>query len=186
MRTYYRASGGLDAAVQGLIFWAVLLTSPIWIVGIGGLVAYEHFIDEPKRARVNAAQMEASKPAREAARLAELQAKEYAAIRWDDARPTELQAKKDAAREAARLAKLQAKKDAAREAARLAELQAKEDAAIRWDAAQKAPWPLIKCDAARASLSTNTSMAQHGYGQTWADRALTDQETLAAHCIGNP
>ena len=180
MRTYYRASGGLDAAVQGLIFWAVLLTSPIWIVGIGGLMAYEHFIDEPKRARVNAAQMEASKPAREAARLAELQAKEYAAIRWDAARPTELQAKKDAAREAARLAKLQAKKDAAREAARLAELQAKEDAT------QKAPWPSIKCDAARASLSTNTSMAQHGYGQTWADRALTDQAALAAHCEGNP
>ena len=136
MRTYYRASGGLDAAVQGLIFWAVLLTSTSWIVGIGGLVAYEHFIDEPKRARVNAAQMEASKPAREAARLAELQAKKDAAIRWDDA--------------------------------------------------QRAPWPSIKCDAARASLSTNTRMARHGYGQTWADRALTDQATLAAHCKGNP
>ena len=33
MRTYYRASGGADAAIQGLIFWAVLLTSPVWIVG---------------------------------------------------------------------------------------------------------------------------------------------------------
>jgi hypothetical protein len=35
MRTYYRASGGVDGAIQTLLFWAVLLTAPIWIPAIG-------------------------------------------------------------------------------------------------------------------------------------------------------
>jgi len=41
MRTYYRASGGVDGAIQTLLFWAVILTAPIWVPVIGLIVLYE-------------------------------------------------------------------------------------------------------------------------------------------------
>jgi len=41
MRTYYRATGGVDGAIQTLLFWAVILTAPIWVPVIGLIVLYE-------------------------------------------------------------------------------------------------------------------------------------------------
>lgn len=31
MRTYYRASGGVDGAIQTLLFWVVIVSAPVWV-----------------------------------------------------------------------------------------------------------------------------------------------------------
>jgi hypothetical protein len=45
MRTYYRAAGGIDGAIQTLLFWAVILTAPIWIPAGLIFVAYTLWVD---------------------------------------------------------------------------------------------------------------------------------------------
>jgi len=41
MRTYYRATGGIDGAIQTLLFWAVILTAPVWLPILAIVVAWE-------------------------------------------------------------------------------------------------------------------------------------------------
>jgi hypothetical protein len=48
MRTYYRASGGVDGAIQTLLFWAVMLTAPIWIPALLIFGAWTYFTADKK------------------------------------------------------------------------------------------------------------------------------------------
>lgn len=47
MRTFYRATGGIDGAIQTLLFWAVILTAPIWVPVVALVILYEAFF--PKK-----------------------------------------------------------------------------------------------------------------------------------------
>jgi hypothetical protein len=43
VRTYYRTTGGVDGAVQTLLFWGVVLTAPVWVpvaIVLAGVALY--------------------------------------------------------------------------------------------------------------------------------------------------
>lgn len=51
MRVWYRATSGVDGALQSLAYTAVILTAPIWIVGLLAWGAYE-WVTSPSSAEV--------------------------------------------------------------------------------------------------------------------------------------
>ena len=103
-RQYRRASSGVDAGVNALLFWATVITAPIWVPVLGIVLLYSHCTANSPQARAERARIEVSRQAERAQQERRKQEAALAAAHapWDSLRCEALLARLDRATRMAR------------------------------------------------------------------------------------
>jgi hypothetical protein len=87
-RQYRRASSGIDAGVQQLLFWLTLITAPVWVPLLLIVGAYQYVTSNSTSAIAEKARIEAVQKAERLQEERQRQAAEYAEAHapWDKLR----------------------------------------------------------------------------------------------------